>query len=37
MLKEVSTHESTVTVMAAESPHNVNDHRSQSAEDLLTL
>ncbi len=27
--------ESTVTVMAAESPHNVNDHRSQSAEDLL--
>jgi hypothetical protein len=28
-------HESTVTVMAAESPHNVNDHRSQYAEDLL--
>jgi hypothetical protein len=27
--------ESTVTVIAAESPHNVNDHRSQSAEDLL--
>ena len=30
-----SSHESTVTVMAAESPHNVNDHRSQSAKDLL--
>ena len=27
--------ESTVTVMAAESPHNVNDHRSKTAEDLL--
>ncbi len=27
--------DSTVTVMAAESPHNVNDHRSQTAEDLL--
>lgn len=27
--------ESTVTVMAAEAPHNVNDHRSQTAEDLL--
>ncbi|NYB50945.1 MAG: hypothetical protein HVN35_00015 [Methanobacteriaceae archaeon] len=27
--------ESTVTMMAAESPHNVNDHRSKSAEDLL--
>jgi hypothetical protein len=26
---------STVTVMAAEAPHNVNDHRSKSAEDLL--
>jgi hypothetical protein len=26
---------STVTVMAAEAPHNVNDHRSQRAEDLL--
>ncbi len=26
---------STVTVMAAEAPHNVNDHRSTSAEDLL--
>ncbi len=26
---------STVTVMAAEAPHNVNDHRSQKAEDLL--
>lgn len=30
-----NSHESTVTVMAAESPQNVNDHRSQSAEDLL--
>ncbi len=27
--------ESTVTVMATESPHNVNDHRSQTAKDLL--
>ena len=27
--------ESTVTVMAAEAPHNVNDHRSQKAVDLL--
>lgn len=27
--------DSTVTVMAAEAPHNINDHRSQSAEDLL--
>ncbi|MDY9924228.1 hypothetical protein [Methanobacterium sp.] len=27
--------DSTVTVMAAEAPHNVNDHRSQTAEDLL--
>lgn len=27
--------DSTVTVMAAEAPHNVNDHRSQSAEELL--
>ena len=26
---------STVTVMAAEAPHNVNDHRSKTAEDLL--
>jgi hypothetical protein len=26
---------STVTVMAAEAPHNVNDHRSTNAEDLL--
>lgn len=26
---------STVTVMAAESPHNVNDHRSKTSEDLL--
>lgn len=26
---------STVTVMAAEAPHNVNDHRSMRAEDLL--
>ncbi len=27
--------ESTVTVMGLDSPHNVNDHRSQNAEDLL--
>lgn len=27
--------DSTVTVMAAEAPHNVNDHRSQKAVDLL--
>lgn len=27
--------DSTVTVMAAEAPHNVNDHRSQTAEELL--
>lgn len=27
--------DSTMTVMAAEAPHNVNDHRSQSAKDLL--
>jgi hypothetical protein len=27
--------DSTVTVMAAEAPHNVNDHRSKSAEELL--
>lgn len=27
--------DSTVTVMAAEAPHNVNDHRSQTALDLL--
>jgi hypothetical protein len=27
--------ENTVTVLAAEAPHNVNDHRSQTAEDLL--
>jgi len=27
--------DSTVTVMAAEAPHNVNDHRSQTAVDLL--
>lgn len=26
---------STITVMAAEAPHNVNDHRSRTAEDLL--
>lgn len=26
---------STITVMAAEAPHNVNDHRSSTAEDLL--
>lgn len=26
---------STVTVMAAEAPHNINDHRSKNAEDLL--
>ena len=26
---------STITVMAAEAPHNVNDHRSKHAEDLL--
>jgi len=27
--------ESTVTVMALDSPHNVNDHRSKAAEDLI--
>ena len=27
--------DNTVTVLAAEAPHNVNDHRSQGAEDLL--
>lgn len=27
--------ESTVTVMALDSPHNVNDHRSKTAEDLM--
>lgn len=29
------TETSTITVMAAEAPHNVNDHRSKTAEDLL--
>jgi hypothetical protein len=30
-----SKNESTVTVMALDSPHNVNDHRSKTAEDLM--
>ena len=29
--------ESTVTVLAAEPPHNINDHSGRSAEDILTL
>ncbi len=30
-----NANESTITVIAAEAPHNVNDHRSKTAEDIL--